>query len=272
MTDIFHYSFMLRALGAAILVGGLCSTIGVYIVLKRLSFIGAGISHSAFGGVSLGFLLGLNPVAIALPFAVAVAMTIRVVSRKGRVSEDVAIGILFATAMALGVIFIALAPADNVDLFGYLFGSILAVSASDLWLIGILSFAVIGTVILFFKELFFLSFDEELAKVSGLPVEKLYYLLLCLIAVSVVISIKLVGIVLVSALLVVPAATAFQLTRSFKPMMLLSALLGMVSGVVGLIFSYEFDLPSGATIVLTATAIFILSLILSPRARGIRLR
>ena len=159
--EMLHYGFMQRALFAAILAGVLCSIVGVYVVLKRLSFIGAGISHSAFGGVALGFLLGLNPVAIAIPFAVAVAMTIGVISRKGRVSEDVAIGILFATALALGVIFVALAPADNVDLFGYLFGSILAVSASDLWLIGILSFAVIGTVILFFKELFFLSFDEH---------------------------------------------------------------------------------------------------------------
>ncbi|MFC1968025.1 metal ABC transporter permease [Chloroflexota bacterium] len=267
MIEILHYSFMQRALVAAILVGILCSVIGVYVVLKRLSFIGVGVSHSAFGGVALGFLLGLNPIAMAIPFCLAVALGIGFTSKKGRVSEDAAIGILFIVAMALGVIFVGLAPGYNVDLFGYLFGSILAVSAADLWTIAILGLLVIGIVILLYKELLFLSFDEEMAKVSGLPVEKLYYLLLCLLAVTVVISIRIVGIILVSALLILPAATAFQLTRNFRFMMLLSACFGVLSGIAGLLLSYWFDLPSGATIILTASLVFILSLLLSARRR-----
>lgn len=267
MMEMLHYSFMQRALVAAILAGILCSIIGVYVVLRKLSFIGAGISHSAFGGVALGFLLGLNPVITAIPFSIAIAAAIGLVSKRGRISEDVSIGIFFPTAMALGLVFVGIAHSYNVDLFGYLFGSILAVSTSDLWMIGILGFIVLATVALLFKELFFVSFDEELAKVSGLPVEKLYYLLLCLIAVTVVISIKIVGIILVAALLVIPAATAFQLTNNFRPMMLISASLGALSGILGLLLSYRFDLPSGATIVLTATALFLLSLAFSPKRR-----
>jgi ABC-type Mn2+/Zn2+ transport system permease subunit len=265
--DILHYAFMQRALVAALIAGVLCSVLGVYIVLKRLSFIGAGISHSAFGGVALGYLLGLNPITTAIPFTIAIAAAIGAVSRKGRVSEDVAIGIFFTTAMALGVVFVGLAHGYNVDLFGYLFGSILAVSASDLVMMGILCCVVLGIVALLFKELYFVSFDEEMAKVSGLPVEKLYYLLLCLIAITVVISVKIIGIVLVAALLVIPAATAFQLTSNFRWMMLISALLGAFCGVQGLFLSYYFNLPSGATIVLTATAIFLLCLALSPKRR-----
>jgi len=265
--DIFQYAFMQRALVAAILVGATCSVIGVYVVLKKLAFIGSGIAHSAFGGVALGFLLGLNPIAVAAPFSIATAAGIGLVSKKGRVSEDAAIGIFFASTMALGVIFVGLSKGYSIDLFGYLFGSILAVSTFDLWLILILGLAVVGVVMLLYKEFFFLSFDEELAKVNGLPVQGLYYLLLTLMSVTIVVSIKVVGIILVSALLVIPAAAAFQLTRRFRNMMILSVVLGVVSGVVGLILSYYFNLASGATIVITATIIFFLSLAFSPKRR-----
>ncbi len=265
--DIFQYVFMQRALVTAVLVGGLCAVVGVYIVLKRMAFIGAGISHSAFGGVTLGFLLGLNPVAVAIPFCLAVALAIGWVSQRGRIPEDTAIGIFFASTMALGVIFVGISRGYNVDLFGYLFGSILSVSSSDLWLILGLGLGVIGIIVLFFKELFFLSFDEEMAKVSGLPVTGFYYLLLTLIALTIILSIKIVGIILVSALLVIPAAAAFQFTHNFRTMMLLSVLIGIVSGVAGLLLSYQLDLASGATIVLVATVIFGLCFAFSPKRR-----
>jgi len=265
--DILHYAFMQRALVAAVLVGVVCSVIGTYVVLKKLAFIGAGISHSAFGGVALGYLLGVNPIGVAIPFCLAAAMAIGWVSKKGRVSEDTAIGIFFASAMALGVLFIGLKAGYNVDLFGYLFGSILSVSSSDIWLILGLGLGVIVVVILLFKEFFFMSFDEEMAAVSGLPVRTLYFLLLGLMALTVIISIKIVGIILVEALLVIPAAAAFQLTRNFVRMMLLSVLLGVVSGVAGLFLSYWLNLASGATIVLTAAAIFFLCFVFSPKRR-----
>jgi ABC-type Mn2+/Zn2+ transport system permease subunit len=267
VSDILAYAFMQRALVAAILVGLVCSVIGTYVVLKRLAFAGAGIAHSAFGGVALGYLLGLSPIGIAIPFSLGTAMAIGWVSRKGRIPEDTAIGIFFASAMALGVLFIGLKEGYNVDLFGYLFGSILAVSLSDIWLILGLGIGVITIVLLLFKEFFFMSFDEEMAAVSGLPVQALYFILLGLVALTVIISVKLVGIILVEALLVIPAAAAFQLTRSFGRMMLIAVLVGVLSGVLGLFLSYWWDIASGATIVLTATVIFLLCFLFSPKRR-----
>jgi ABC-type Mn2+/Zn2+ transport system permease subunit len=270
--DILEYAFMQRALIAAVLVGMVCSVIGTYVVLKKLAFIGAGISHSAFGGVALGYLLDVSPLGVAIPFSLATAMAIGWVSRKGRISEDTAIGIFFAGTMALGVLFVGLSTGYNVDLFGYLFGSILSVSTSDIWIILGLGLGVVGVVLLLFKEFFFMSFDEEMAAVSGVPVGWLYFLLLGLIAVTVIVSIKIVGIILVAALLVIPAAAAFQLTRGFVRMMLLSVLFGVVSGVAGLFISYYADLASGATIVLTAAAIFLLCFALSPKRRSRRVQ
>jgi len=267
VTDILSYPFMQRALIAAVLVGVVCSVIGTYVVLKRLAFIGAGISHSAFGGVALGYLVGLSPIGVAIPFSLATAMAIGWVSRKGKMPEDAAIGIFFASTMALGVLFIGLREGYNVDLFGYLFGSILAVSVADIWLILGLGLGVIAVVVLLFKEFFFLSFDEEMAAVSGLPTRTLYFVLLALMALTVIVSIKIVGIILVEALLVIPAAAAYQLTRSFVRMMLLSVLIGLVSGILGLFLSYWWDLASGATIVLTAAVIFFVCFLLSPRRR-----
>ncbi len=265
--DILSYTFMQRALLAAVLVGVTCSVIGTYVVLMRLAFIGAGIAHSAFGGVALGYLVGLDPIAVAMPFCVATAMAIGWVSKKGRVSEDAAIGIFFAGTMALGVLFIGLKAGYNVDLFGYLFGSILSVTELDIWIILVCGAGVIGLVALFFKELLFLTFDEEMAAVGGLPVRRLYFLLLGLMALTVIVSIKIVGIVLVEALIVIPAAAAFQVTRSFVRMMVVSVLLGVVSGVAGLFLSYWFNLPSGATVVLTSVVIFFLCLAFSPKRR-----
>jgi len=265
--DILQYGFMQRALLAGVLVGALCSMIGVYIVLKKMAFIGSGIAHSAFGGVALGYLLGLDPIAVAIPFSVATALAIGVVARRGRVSEDTSIGIFFVSTMALGILLIGLRTGYNVDLFGFLFGSILSVTNLDLWLIVILGLCVAGTVFLLFKEFFFLSFDEEMAAVNGLPVRTLYFLLLSLIAVTIVVSIKIVGIVLVSAILVIPAAAAFQLTRSFRTMMVLSVALGVASSLAGLFLSYGLNLASGATIVLTSAVIFFICLVFSPKRR-----
>lgn len=267
MIDLLGYAFMQRALIAAVLVGVVCSVIGTYVVLKKMAFIGAGISHSAFGGVALGYLLGLSPIGVAIPFSLGTAMAIGWVSRKGKMPEDTAIGIFFASAMALGVVFIGLREGYNVDLFGYLFGSILAVSMSDIWLILGLGLGVIAVVLLLFKEFFFMSFDEEMAAVSGLPTRTLYFVLLGLMALTVIISIKIVGIILVQALLVIPAAAAYQLTRNFVRMMLLAVLFGVGSGVLGLFLSYWLDLASGATIVLTAAVIFFICFVFSPKRR-----
>ena len=265
MMELLSYHYMQRALFAGTLIGIVCAVIGTYVVLKGLSFIGAGIAHASFGGVALGFYLKLNPVLTAVIFCLATAWGIGLVSRKGRVKEDTAVGIFFASTMALGILLIGLMQGYNVDLFGYLFGSILAVSRDDVWIILGLSAAVLLLVLLFFKELLFVTFDAEMAAVTGVPAARIYFLLITLIALTVVLSIKVVGIVLVSALLVTPAAAAYQLTENFRRMMLLSILIGVSSTVGGLLLSDRLNTASGATIVLLSTLIFFVAALISPR-------
>jgi ABC-type Mn2+/Zn2+ transport system permease subunit len=267
MSELLGFAFMQRALLAGALIGAVCAIIGVYVVLKGLSFIGAGIAHASFGGVALGFLLGINPLLTAIGFCLATAWGIGLVARKSQVKEDTAIGIFFASTMALGILFIGLMQGYNVDLFGYLFGSILAVSEQDVWItlgLGVVVLVVVG---LFFKELMFVTFDAEMAEVTGVPAGKVYFMLITLIALTVVLSIKVVGIVLVSALIVTPAAAAYQLTEDFRRMMVLAVIIGIGSSVGGLLLSYPLNTASGATIVLLATLIFFGAALVSPRRR-----
>jgi ABC-type Mn2+/Zn2+ transport system permease subunit len=267
VTEILGYTFMQRALMASLLIGTVTSIIGVYVVLRGLAFIGAGIAHASFGGVALGFLLGVNPVVSAVIFCLCTAWAIAFTSERTEVKEDTAIGIFFAATMALGVLFIGLMGEYNVDLFGYLFGSVLSVTLVDLWTSGILGAAVLLIIALFFKELLFITFDQEMAQVSGLPAKGLYVLLLSVMALTIVLSIKVVGIILVSAMIIIPAASAYQLSEDFRTMMGLSVLIGNFSAVAGLLLSYRLDTASGATMVLTATLIFFLSAFFSPRRR-----
>jgi ABC-type Mn2+/Zn2+ transport system permease subunit len=270
MSDLLGFAFMQRALLAGALIGAVCAIIGVYVVLKGLSFIGAGIAHASFGGVALGFLLGINPLLTAIGFCLATAWGIGLVARKSQVKEDTAIGIFFASTMALGILFIGLMQGYNVDLFGYLFGSILAVGAEDVWItlgLGVVVLVVVG---LFFKELMFVTFDAEMAEVTGVPAGKVYFLLITLIALTVVLSIKVVGIVLVSALIVTPAAAAYQLTEDFRKMMALAVIIGVGSAVGGLLLSYPLNTASGATIVLLVTLVFFGAALVSPRRRSSR--
>ena len=265
--ELFDHVFMQRALIEAVLIGGICAVIGVYVVLNGLSFIGAGISHSTFAGVALGLLLGIDPLWTALLFSTLVALSIGAVSERTNLKHDTSVGIFFAATMALGVLLIGLMDDYYVDVFSYLFGNILALTAADIWVSAIMSALVLGVVILLFKEFLALSFDAEVAAVMGLPVRKLHYLLLVLIAVTVVLSVKSVGVVLVSALIVTPAAAAYQLTVNFRRMMLLSVLFGVGSALSGLLVSYYIDIPSGAGIVLIATLLFFLAWLFSPRRR-----
>ena len=250
---------MQRALIEAVLVGGVCALIGVYVVLNGLSFIGAGISHSTFAGVGFGLLLGVDPVWTALLFSTGVAVSIGAVSERSELSNDTAVGIFFAATMALGVLLISLMDNYYVDIFSYLFGNILALTTGDLWLSAGMAALIAVIIALLYKEFLALSFDAQLANVMGLPVRRLRYLLLVLMALTVVLSVKSVGIVLVSALIVTPAAAAQQLTRSFNRMLLLSVLFGIASSVAGLLLSYWINVPSGAGIVLVTTVVFFAS-------------
>lgn len=259
MLEALQYEFMRNALIAGLLAAVACGIVGVYVVVKRIVFISGGIAHASFGGIGLGYFLGINPVLGAMFFTLASALGMGVVARRTRLPEDTAIGILWAMGMALGIIFIGLTPGYAPDLFSYLFGSILTVPVSDLILMLVLDVVIIAVVFLLYKEFLALSFDEEFGRVVGVPTGGLYLLLLCLIALTVVVLIRVVGIILVIALLTIPAALARQFTHSLKRMMLLAILIGAIFTFSGLWLSYALDLASGATIILVSGTAFLLS-------------
>jgi ABC-type Mn2+/Zn2+ transport system permease subunit len=267
MLDFLHYGFMQRALVSSVLVGTTCSLIGVFVVLRGMAFAGSGLAHAAFGGVALGFLLGVNPLAAAILFCLGTAGLIQAAAQKAQLRMDAAIGIFFAFTMALGVLFIGLMRRYDARVYGYLFGNVLGVTWGSLALMLGLGLVVIGTIALLYKELKFLSFDEEMAQASGLPTQLLSGVLLVLLALTVVLSIRAVGIILVEALLVTPAATAYQLTNRYGMMFVLSWVAGVLSCVAGLVLSYYLQIPSGAAIVMVATVLFALAAILSPKRR-----
>lgn len=256
MIDIFSLQFMQNAFLAGMMLSFVLAVVSFFVVLRRLSFIGVGVAHSAFGGVALGALLGISPTLTAIGFAVVISNAIGYIGKEGHLGTDTAIGIFFPLAMALGVIFIGMSDQYNVDLFGYLFGNILAITRQDLIIIAILGGLVILSTVMFFKELLFVAYDREVAFVSGMPVAFLDHFFLTILALSVVISMKIIGIILVSALLVIPGAAASQITHRYNSMIVISILIALISTSGGLIISYYADLPSGATIVTLASLIF----------------
>jgi zinc transport system permease protein len=261
MWNILKYGFMQNALMAGVLASIACGIIGTFIIVKRMVFISGGISHSAFGGIGLGYLLGIDPLVGALIFTFASALGIGVITKRAKQREDTAIGILWTVAMAVGVIFTGLSQDYPPDPSSILFGSILTVPRTDILLMILLNVVIIGTVLLLYKELLAISFDEEFATVVGVPTESLYFVLLSLIALTVVMVIKVVGIILVIALLTIPAAISGQITRNLKTMMLFSIIFGSIFTLSGLWFSYLLDLASGATIVVVSGIAFIFSLL-----------
>ena len=256
MVDMLSHGFMQRALVAGLIVGTLCAVVSVFVVLKKLSFIGAGISHSAFGGMALGALFGVNLTFSAMAFCVGVALLIGWLSRRGGVSEDVGIGVVFSSSMAMGVVALGFSGDYTVDLFSYLFGSILAVSNSDVALAGGTLAVALVVVVALFKELLAYCFDEEWAMVRGINTRLIQDILMVLLAVTVVVSIKLLGIILVSALLVIPGAVGRVLSENYRGQMALSLAVAQVSTVAGLYISYRFDVASGASVALVAAFCF----------------
>jgi len=260
MLEALQYEFMQNALLAGLLAAIACGIVGVYVVVKRIIFISGGIAHASFGGIGLGYLVGISPVLGALFFSLASALGMGYVTRRTRLPEDTVIGVLWAVGMALGVVFIGLAPGYAPDLFSYLFGNILTVPASDLLLMLCLDIAIVVIVAAFYKEFLALSFDEEYSTVVGIPVEALYLLMLCMIALTVVILLRVVGMILIIALLTIPAALARQFTHDLRKTMVLAIVFGVLITFGGLWLSYVLDLASGATIVLLGGAALLGSL------------
>jgi len=258
MIDSLQFVFMRHAIIAGILVSIACGIIGTLVIANRMSYIAGGVAHAAYGGLGLAVFFGLPPAAGTLPFSVVSALVMGYVAGRNRESTDAAIGTLWAFGMAAGIILIELTPGYHADLMSYLFGSIMAVSARDLLLMVVLDIAIILFVAMLFKELLAFSYDEEFALISAIPVSLLRYLLLIMIACSVVMLIQAVGLILVIALFTIPASIARIFARTLKTMMLIASAAGVIITVSGILISYSFNLTAGATIILTACALYAL--------------
>jgi zinc transport system permease protein len=263
MLEALQYEFTRNAIMAGLLAAVACGIVGTYVVTKKIVFISGGIAHSSFGGIGLGYLININPVIGAIFFALISSLGIGLISRRTKLPEDTAIGLIWTIGMALGIVFIALSPGYAPDLFSYLFGNILTVPSSDLAIMAGLDIIIMALVITFYKEFLAISFDENYSTVIGIPVEALYLTLLVMIALTVIVLIRVVGIILVIALLTMPAAMASRFTFSFKKMLLLSILIGVIFTMGGLWLSYTLDLPSGATIIIFGGALIIISYIIT---------
>jgi ABC-type Mn2+/Zn2+ transport system permease subunit len=272
LTEPLAYEFFLRALTASAVVGLVCAVVGTYMVLRGLAFMGDALSHAAFPGVVAAYLLGAPFYLGATVAAVGTSLAIGWITRHGRIRGDTAIGVLFAGMFALGVFLFSTIPNYVGDLFGFLFGQVLGISSTDLITLTILGIVVLAIVAVFWKELLYSTFDPLGAGASGLPVAALEYLFLGLIAMTIVISLQAVGIILVVAMLVTPAATAQLLTNRFSRLILVASAIGIVAPAIGLYISYWTNTASAALIVLVETAAFLLALLLGPRTGLLRRR
>jgi len=268
LTDPWQSEFMVRSLLALIMISVVCAVMGSFVVVKGMAFIGDALAHASFGGVAAAFVLGGNIYLGAAVAAILTSLGIVFVSRRAGLRFDTAIGVLFVGAFALGIAIVSRQEGYIVDLFSFVFGNVLGVGKGDLLLIAAVGAIVLVLVAVFYKELLFTAYDPAMAAAAGLPVAAMQYGLLALIALTIVISLKAVGIVLVVAMLVTPAATAQLLVRRLHLIMAVGAGIGIVSSVVGLYLSYHADVAASAAVVLTATVIFLLTFLLSPR-RGI---
>ena len=265
LLEPLQYAFMTRAFAASVIVGVLCAVMGTYVVLRGMAFLGDAMAHAILPGVAIAYLLQGNLLLGALAAALVIALGIGLFSRQGTIKEDTAIGMLFAAALSLGVALISSMKTYAVDLGHILFGDVLGVSSADLMLTAALGLVVLLTVILLYKPFLVISFDPVLAATMRLPADLLRMLMLVLLALTVVVSLQTVGVGLAAAMLVTPAATAYLLTRRLLPMMLLAAVLGALSSIVGLYVSYYVNIVSGAAIVLTATLFFLLAWLFNSR-------
>jgi len=268
ITAPLAYSFMQRGFLASLMVGVLCAVVGCYVILRSMAFLGDALAHAILPGVAIAYLLKGDLMVGALLAAVVVALAIGLFSRHGAIKEDTAIGIMFAAALSLGVALISTIRTYAVDLTHILFGNVLGVTTGSLWLTAVLGCVVLATVALLYKQFLVVSFDPVLAATLRLPAELLRNVMLVLLALTIVVSLQTVGVGLVAAMLVTPAATAYLLTRRLSTMMAVSAVIGAFSSVAGLYLSFYINVASGAVVVLTATAIFLVVFLLAPR-RGL---
>jgi zinc transport system permease protein len=270
--ELLGYTFFRNAMLAAIFTSINCGIIGTYIVSRRLVFISGGITHASFGGIGIGYFLGSNPIITAVVFAVFSALGIEFLARKADLREDSLIGIFWSFGMALGIVFVFITPGYAPNLMGYLFGSILTVTGQDIILMIILTFIVTGFFAVFHKVILFISFDPEYAKTHNAPVQMLNYILIALVAVTIVLSIKSAGIILVISLLTIPQTIANLFTKNFIRMMIISSAIAFTGIFTGLMLSYSYNIPSGASIIMSLVIAFIIVKLFTIIANVIRLK
>ncbi|MFQ5660164.1 MAG: metal ABC transporter permease [Gammaproteobacteria bacterium] len=270
IATIFSYRFMQHAMIACLLASVGCGIIGSYVVVKRVGFLAGGIAHTVLAGMGVAYFLGGSPLLGAIAAALVAAILIGWIKLRWQQDEDILIAAFWSVGMAVGILFISRTPGYNVDLMSYLFGNILLVSRRELIFMLALDIAIIATVFVFYKQFLATAFDEEYASLRGVNVEAIYILMLCMIALTVVLLIQIVGLILVIALLVLPAASAAQFVGSMPRMMILSVLFSMFITITGLMLSYQPDLPSGATIIILAGCVYLGSIL--SRRMMIRMR
>lgn len=258
LASLFSYQFFQFAILGGVLAGSACATVGVFIVLKKQSMLGEGLAHASFGGIALGLFLGLFPILTALLVSIFTVMAISYMRRQGIAPSDASIAVFLALGFATGLVLISLSGGFSVDLFSYLFGSILTINTTDLAMIILLGLGIILFVLVFYKEIVALCFDENFAKLSGIPVTTFNLVFDVLVAITIVISIKIVGVILVSALIVIPALSALQLNLSFRKTMVVSVAFAAASVLTGIIISAIWGVATSGMIVFTAGAIFVI--------------
>ncbi len=260
MFELFTLFFIQRALLIGIAIAIISGLMGPFILYRKMAFIGVGISHGTFAGIALGILLGISPLPVAIIFAIGLGIFIGFTSRTGKISEDVSIGVLFSFAMALGVFLISVSPGYHTDVMGYLFGDILAISNNDLYL----ALGVLGSVILWYifrsRQMKYMTFDEDFAKISGVPVGIDYYVFMALISLAIVVIVNFVGVILASSIIIAPAASAKSLAKKFSSIVVLSIAFAEITIFSGIVFSYNLNISSGPSIVFFVTFVFFLSL------------
>jgi len=272
ITSFFQYQFVINAFLAALLIAISAGLVGSYIVSRRLVFLSGGITHASFGGIGIAYYLGISPIAGAAVFAVLSAFGVEALSQRMAVREDSAIGILWSVGMAIGIFFIYLTPGYSPNLMTFLFGSILTVSSSDIWLL--LALVVLMSIffLVFYRAILYLAFDPDFAKTQRIPVKTFSYILKGFIALTIVLSIRMVGIILLISLLTIPPTTANLFTKRFNRIIFASIAIGFIGSVGGLILSYNMNVPSGATIIMVLVVIFALAKLFKGIVVSINLR
>ena len=259
ISELLEYKFIVNSLLAGILASISCGIIGTYIVTRRMVFLSGGITHSSFGGIGIGYFLGINPIISAAIFGVLSALGIEFISKRSDIREDSVIGILWSFGMAIGIMFIFLTPGYAPNLMSYLFGSILTVSTLDILLMLGLSIVLILVFAFFYRIILFISYDQEFARTHKIAVSLINYVLIGLVALTIVLNIKVVGIILVISLLTIPQSIANLFTKNFRNIIIVSIVIGLIGAFLGLVISYKINIPSGASIIFSLVMIFLIA-------------